>query len=64
MQFIPLGLYVLLSLILAYTGRRSRIGAFGIFLCCVIFTPLLVGLVLALVRPVSKNTSSGTSVEG
>lgn len=64
MQFIPLGLYVLLSVILAYAGRRTRIGAFGMFLCCVIFTPLLVGIVLALVRPFPKKASSGTSAEG
>ena len=64
MQFIPLGLYVLLSVILAYAGRNTRIGAFGVFLCCVIFTPLLVGLVFALVRPALKKASSGPSQEG
>lgn len=64
MQFIPLGLYILLSLVLAFAGRHTRIGAFGVFLCCVILTPLLVGLVLALVRPFPKTTSSGSSAEG
>lgn len=64
MQFIPIGLYVLLSVILAYAGRRSRVGAFGIFLCCIVFTPLLVGLVFAVLRPIPKSASSGNSAEG
>lgn len=63
MQLLPIGIYLVLCLILAYAGRKSRIGAFGVFLCCVIFTPLLVGLILALLRPFPKKASSGSSAD-
>jgi len=63
MQFVPIAIYLLFCLILAIVGRRSRIGAFGVFLCSVIFTPLLVGIIFALLRPFPKNASSGSSAE-
>ncbi|WP_420402305.1 hypothetical protein [Nisaea sp.] len=63
MQLVPISIYLLLCLVLAVVGRRSRIGAFGVFLCSVIFTPLLVGLVFALLRPFPKKASSGSSAD-
>jgi vacuolar-type H+-ATPase subunit I/STV1 len=64
MQLVPIGIYLVLCLILAIAGRRSRIGAFGVFLGSVIFTPLLVGLIFALLRPLPKNASSSSLADG
>ena len=60
-----LGIYVLFCLLLAFVGRKTRVGAFGIFLLSVIFTPLVVGLVFAIVRPMpaSKANKSPQSSE-
>ena len=63
MQFVPIGIYLVFCLILAIAGRRSRIGAFGVFLCSVIFTPLLVGLIFALLRPFPKKASSSSPAD-
>jgi predicted MFS family arabinose efflux permease len=63
MQRLPIAIYLLLCLLLAIAGRRSRIGAFGVFLCSVIFTPLLVGLIFALLRPFPKKASSGSTAD-
>jgi len=64
MQLVPIGIYLVLCLILAIAGRRSRIGAFGVFLSSVIFTPLLVGFIFALLRPLPKNASSSSLADG
>jgi hypothetical protein len=32
-------------------GRRTRVGAMGVFLLSMIFTPLLVGIIFSIVRP-------------
>ena len=51
---VMLCIYMLLCLLLAIVGRGTRVGPFGIFLLSVIFTPILVGIVLAIVRPLPK----------
>lgn len=63
MQFLPIGIYLVLCSMLAYAGRKTRIGAFGVFLCSVIFTPLVVGLIFALLRPMPKQVTSGKAAE-
>jgi hypothetical protein len=63
MQLVPVVIYLVLCLMLAIAGRRSRIGSFGVFLCSVICTPLLVGLTFALLRPFPKKASSGSPAD-
>lgn len=63
MHAFAIGLYLVLCLMLAYVGRRTRIGAFGVFLASVLLTPLLVGFVLALLRPLPKAPSSDQSAK-
>ncbi len=48
---IMIGIYAAFSLLLGVAGRNTRVGGFGIFLLAVLFTPIVVGLVLAIVRP-------------
>lgn len=49
-----LGLYIALCLILGAVGRHSRLGAIGIFLLALVFTPILVGMVLVVLRPLPR----------
>ncbi len=51
---IMIGIYATFCALLAIVGRHTRVGVMGIFLLSVIFTPLLVGLILALSRPLPK----------
>lgn len=46
-----IAVYLLLCALLGALGRKTRVGAFGVFLLSVLFTPLVVGIVLALARP-------------
>lgn len=55
MSPIFLGIYFVLCMFLGIVGRKTRTGFFGVFLLSVIFTPLLVGIVLAIARPLPKN---------
>ncbi len=48
---VMIGIYATFCALLAIVGRRTRVGAMGIFLLSVIFTPLLVGIIFAIVRP-------------
>ena len=54
MNPILIGVYLLLCLLLGIVGRGTRVGIVGIFLLSVIFTPLLVGTILAIARPLPK----------
>ncbi len=60
---ILLGIYFVLCMMMGFFGRGTRIGAGGVFLMSVIFTPLLVGVVLALARPkpLPRRRSSSSS---
>lgn len=49
-----LGLYIALCLILGVAGRHSRLGAVGIFLLSLVFTPILVGMILVILRPLPR----------
>ncbi|GAB6041495.1 hypothetical protein JCM17961_21700 [Endothiovibrio diazotrophicus] len=49
-----LGIYTLLCALLAVAGRDTRIGAMGTFLLALLFTPLAVGIVLTILRPMPK----------
>lgn len=53
---IMIGIYAVFSLLVGVAGRNTRVGAFGVFLLAVLFTPIIVGLVLSIVRqmPVIK----------
>ena len=51
MSALMIGLYMLLCALLAFAARQTRIGAAGVFLLAVIFTPLAVGLLIAILRP-------------
>ena len=53
-----LSIYLALCALLAVAGRKTRPGSIGVFLLSVIFTPLLVGSILALARPVPTKSSS------
>jgi len=55
MNPIFLGIYFVLCMLLGVAGRNTRTGFFGAFLLSVIFTPLLVGIVLAIARPLPKS---------
>ena len=61
MAALMIGLYLLLCALLAFAGRRTRVGAAGIFLLALIFTPLAVGLILAILGPPSHNRPSRES---
>ena len=52
-------IYVLLCLAVAIMGRRTLIGPVGVFVVCLIFTPILVLLFLALLGPRYPAGSSG-----
>ncbi len=54
MQIIPLALYAFLCLLIGILGRHTRVGGVALFLLSIIFTPLLVGIVLALTVPKSQ----------
>lgn len=54
MHTIVIVLYFFLCLVLGIAGRGTRVGGIGIFLLAVLFTPLLVGLILAILRPLPK----------
>ncbi len=61
MSGIAIGLYFGLCLLLGIAARRTRIGAAGVFLLAVIFTPLVVGIVLAILRPMPQDADSNGS---
>lgn len=63
MQFIPLALYLFLCVLIAIAGRKSRVGPAGLFLLSLIFTPLVVGIVLALVLP-NRSRTAATKADG
>ena len=51
MSMVMITIYIILCILLAFVGRRTRVGAIGVFLLALLFTPLAVGLVLAVLRP-------------
>lgn len=63
MNPVLIGVYLLLCMLLGIVGRSTRVGAVGIFLLSVIFTPLLVGTILAIARPLPKTKTSKPSAE-
>lgn len=50
-------LWVVLSLVLAYLGRRARIGFWGVFFCSILISPLLMAIGLFLSSPGKKAKS-------
>jgi hypothetical protein len=54
MNPIMVGIYFLLCLLLGIVGRGTRVGGIGVFLLAVIVTPLVVGIVLAVLRPLPR----------
>ena len=54
-----LSIYLALCALLAVAGRKTRPGILGVFLLSVIFTPLLVGSILALARPSPSKSPRG-----
>lgn len=58
MPALMIGLYFLLCVLLSFAGRRTRVGAAGMFILSVLFTPLLVGLILAVLGPAPKSDAS------
>jgi len=48
---VMIGIYVFFCALLAIVGRRTRVGTMGVFLLSIIFTPLLVGIIFSIVRP-------------
>lgn len=55
MIVIPSLVYLVLSLLVAYRGRRTRIGYFGTFLLSLFLTPVLVFVGLLLLTPSPEN---------
>lgn len=55
---IMIGLYMVLCFLLAIVGRGTRIGASGVFLLAVLFTPIAVGMVFAMMRPLRPKETS------
>jgi hypothetical protein len=51
MLFIPVSIYLLLCLLVAYRGRRTQLGYIGTFLLSVFVTPVIVFLGLLLLTP-------------
>lgn len=51
MSMVMLTIYIMLCMLLAFVGRRTRVGAIGVFILALLFTPLAVGLVFAVLRP-------------
>lgn len=51
MFLIPLSIYLLLCLFVAYRGRRSPVGSFGVFLLSIFLTPILVFIGLLVLDP-------------
>ncbi len=56
---ILIAVYLLFCALVGFFGRGTRVGALGMFLLSVIFTPLLVGIILAIVRPPARARRSG-----
>ncbi|MEJ2611882.1 MAG: hypothetical protein P8179_17845 [Candidatus Thiodiazotropha sp.] len=52
--------YIFLCLLLGFVGRSTRVGGIGIFLLAMIFTPLAVGLIMAVFRPPQNAKPSAT----
>jgi len=46
--------YVLLSMLIAAIGRKRVVGFSGMFVLSLLFTPIIMGLVLLVMAPVSK----------
>jgi hypothetical protein len=51
MIFIPISIYVVLCLMVAYRGRRTQLGYMGTFLLSVFLTPVAVFIGLLLLTP-------------
>ncbi|MDO7639078.1 MAG: hypothetical protein MUQ61_00275 [OM182 bacterium] len=46
--------YVLLSMLIAAIGRKRVVGFLGMFVLSLLFSPIIMGLVLLVMAPVSK----------
>lgn len=46
--------YVLLSMLIAALGRKRLVGFLGMFVLSLLFSPIIIGLVLLVMAPVSK----------
>lgn len=64
MHPIVIAIYFALCVVLGIAARGTRAGAIGVFLLSVIFTPLLVGIILAIARPLPKAKASKPSGNG
>jgi hypothetical protein len=63
MSPVLIAVYLLLCAVLGFLGRGTRIGAAGVALLAVIFTPLLVALVLSVTRPIQTVKRPGIGDE-
>jgi len=43
--------YFVFCLLVAYVGRNTSIGFWGILALCILFSPLLVAIVMVVIRP-------------
>ena len=50
--------YVLFSILIGVIGRKRVVGFFGMFVLSLLFSPVVTGLVLLVMAPVSRATSS------
>ena len=50
--------YVLLSILIGVIGRKRVVGFFGMFVLSLLFSPIVMGLILLVMAPVKKASSS------
>lgn len=50
--------YVLLSILIGVIGRKRVVGFLGMFVLSLLFSPIVMGLILLVMAPVKKASSS------
>lgn len=50
--------YVLLSILIGVIGRKRVVGFLGMFVLSLLFSPIVMGLILLVMAPVEKASSS------
>jgi len=56
-------IYVTFCLLVAYAGRNTRIGFFGVLIFSVFMTPLLVAILIVFFQPTKKKRKKKTKVK-
>lgn len=54
MYILPITIYLLLCLLVAYRGRKTKIGYFGTLLLSILLTPVVVFIALLILTPSPK----------